>query len=328
MIQRREFITLLGGAAATWPIVARAQQAAMPVIGILSATSSEENQDLMAAFHRGLKDQGFAEHQNVAIEYRWAQGYYDRLPARVAELVSRRVAVIFATGGSASGLAAKAATATIPIVFTTGGDPVKEGIVGSLNRPGGNITGVTFFAHALAAKRMELLRELVPSAGMIAVLVNQTNPNAVPDIEEIENAARVLGLQVHVLRASTDAEIDSAFANLSPSRVGALFVNADAFFFSRRSRIVALSARFSLPAIYARNEYVATGGLISYATRVADSFHQAGVYVGRILKGEKPGDLPVPQPTKFELVINLKTAKALGLEIPPKLLALADEVIE
>jgi putative ABC transport system substrate-binding protein len=198
----------------------------------------------------------------------------------------------------------------------------------ALNRPGGNITGVTFFAHALAAKRMELLRELVPSAGMIAVLVNPTNPNAVPDIEEIENAARVLGLQVHVLRASTDAEIDSAFANLSPSRVGALFVNADAFFFSRRSRIVALSARFSLPAIYARNEYVATGGLISYATRVADSFHQAGVYVGRILKGEKPGDLPVPQPTKFELVINLKTAKALGLEIPPKLLALADEVIE
>jgi putative ABC transport system substrate-binding protein len=327
-MKRREFIAGLGSAAA-WPVVARGQQqAGMPVIGYLSAISPGENSELMAAFQQGLKEQGFVEHQNVTIEYRWARGQYDRLPALAAELVARKVAVILATGASASVPAAKAATATIPIVFATGSDPVAEGLVGSLNRPGGNITGVTILARALAAKRIELLRELVPALNTVAVLVNPSNPSAERDLIEIEAAARSLGLQVHILKASTSSELDSAFANLISSRVDALFVNVDGFFLSRKDQIVALATRHAVPTTYPRQEYTAAGGLLSYATSVTEAYRLVGVYTGRILKGEKPSDLPVQQPTKFQLVIDLKTAKALGLTIPSPLLARADEVIE
>ena len=325
-MKRRQFISMLGGAAAAWPIATRAQQPAMPVIGILSATGPRS--EAMAPFHSGLKDQGFIEQQNVMIEDRWADGKYDRLPALATELAQRKVTVILATGGNASAPAAKAATTTIPIVFTLGSDPVRQAIVSSFNHPGGNITGVTFFARTLAPKQLEILGELVPNLRTVAILLNPNNPNSAPDIDDIGDAARALGLQLHFLRASTVPEIDGAFSSLVPLRMGALFVNADGFFVSRRSQITELAARYGIPAIYARTEYVAAGGLISYATQLADTFRQAGIYVGRILHGEKPGDLPVQQPTKFELVINLKAAKVLGLAVPPTLLARADEVIE
>ena len=329
-MRRRAFIRVLGSAAAIpilRPLAARAQQP-MPVIGILGATSPDSTPPLMAAFLQGLKAQGFVEHQNVAIEYRWARGDYGRLPGLAAELVARQVSVIFATGGNASAPAAKTATATIPIVFTTGSDPVRQGVVESLNRPGRNVTGVTFIARELTAKRMEFLHELAPTTSTVAVLINPANVNTAMDMDDIGNAARALGLQVHYLRASTDAELDDTFANLVPSRAQALFVNTDASLVSRRGHIIALAARHALPAVYPRTEYVAAGGLISYATRVADTYHQAGVYVGRVLKGEKPADLPIQQPTTFDFAINRKTAAALGITFPPSFELRATEVIE
>jgi putative ABC transport system substrate-binding protein len=327
-MRRREFTTLLGGAAATWPLVARAQQPAMPVIGFLSAGVPDSTRDGLAEFHQGLRERDYVEGQNVIIDYRWSGEQHDLLLALTADLVRRKVAVIHATGSSAVALAAKAATTNIPIVFTTGGDPIKLGLVESLNRPGGNVTGVTFFANVLAAKRLTLLHDLVPSAAIIAVLTNPTNVNAALDLEELQPVARALGLQLQLLRATNEREIEAAFAAMAQNPSGALFVAADAYFTSRRHQIVAHVARLRVLAIYPRREYVAAGGLVSYATQVLDASRLAGVYVGRILKGEKPGDLPVQQPTKIELSINLSTARALGLAIPVNLLALADEVIE
>ena len=324
-MRRREFLRLVGGVAAAWPVVARAQQL-KPVVGILNSTSPEPT--LMASFYRGLKAEGFVEHQNLTVEYRAAEGRYELLPALAAQLIDRRVAVLIATGGDISTLAAKAATTTIPIVFTTGSDPVKAGIVASLNRPGGNITGATFFARELAAKRLELLHELVPTARLVSVLVNPTNPAGASDTDEIEAVAQARGLRARIHKVSNQAELNSAFANPTEPRPDMLFVGADAFFVSRHNNIVALAARIGVAAIYPRLEYVVAGGLISYSTRVEDTYRQVGSYAGRILKGEKPADLPVQQPTKFELVINLKTAKTLGLTIPPTLLGRADEVIE
>jgi len=327
-MKRREFITLLGGAAAEWPRAARAQQQSMPVIGFLNARSLRSDSRLVTAFHQGLGEIGYVQGQNVAIEYRWAEGYNDRVPALAAELVRRQVAVIVATGGNIVALAAKAVTSTIPIVFTTGGDPVLMGLVTSLNRPGGNITGISALTGLLGAKRLEILHELVPKAAMIGVVMNPTNPNAEAYARELQEAARTRGQQIHILNASTEGEIDIALASLVQLRAGAVLIVTDAFFTGWRDQLVALVARYAIPAIYDENRFAAAGGLITYGTNFADMYRQAGLYAGRILKGEKPADLPVMQPTKFDLVINLKTAKALGLEIPPTLLARADEVIE
>jgi putative ABC transport system substrate-binding protein len=327
-MHRRKVITLLGGAAAAWPVAARAQQPALPVIGYLSGQPAAEAEALLIAFRRGLNETGYVEHRNVGIEYRWAGGQYDRLPAFAADLVRRQVSVIVATGSSAPALAAKAATATIPIVFATGGDPVKLGLVSSFNRPGSNVTGVSFLVNALGTKRLELLHELVPAATAIGYLVNPTNPNAQSETSDVQAAARMLGLQLHVENASDDREIDAAFPRFVQQRVGALYVAGDAFFLARRDHLSALAARHALPASYSVRDNVVAGGLMSYGTSIIDAFRQAGVYAGRVLKGEKPADLPVMQPTKFEFVINLKTAKALGLDVPAKLLALTDEVIE
>jgi ABC-type uncharacterized transport system substrate-binding protein len=328
-LKRREFITLLGGAAAAWPVAARAQQPAMPVIGLLHPASLEMWVDRLRAFHRGLKETGYVEHENVAIEYRWAEGRYERLPELVADLVRRQVAVIAAGGGPPSALAAKAATTTIPIVFIVPEDPVRLGLVASLARPGGNATGINFYGGELVAKRLELLRELVPTAIRVAVLVNPTNTaNTETTLKDVQSAARAIGLQIQVLNASTIGEIDAAFATFALARPDALFVGNDPFFTSRRVQLANLAARHVVPMTSSAREYAEAGGLISYGSDVRNAYRQMGVYTGRILKGAKPADLPVVQASKFELVINAGTARMLSLAIPPGVLAIADEVIE
>jgi ABC-type uncharacterized transport system substrate-binding protein len=327
-LRRREFIRLLGGAAVSWPLAVRAQQPAMPVVGFIHILSPETVPRFVPAFRQGLKEVGYVEGQNLAVEYRWAQGQYDRLPGLVADLVRRQVAVIAATGGDPSPQIAKAATQTIPIVFTANSDPVAVGLVTSLNRPGGNATGVTIFGPAAVTKRLQLLRDLMPQVVAIAYLMNPNNPNAEFELQAAQTAARSLGLEMLVLRAGTERELDTALATTLQQQADALLVASDTFFVGRREQVVTLAARHQIPAIYYLREFAEAGGLMTYGNSLPDVYRHVGVYVGRILKGEKPSELPVMQPTKFELVINLKTAKALGLEIPPMLLARADEVIE
>jgi putative ABC transport system substrate-binding protein len=300
----------------------------MPVIGFLNSGSPAERAPFVAAFRQGLKETGYIEGQTVAIEYRFAEGRYDRLPSLASDLVRGQVAVIAATGDTVSALAAKGATTTIPIVFVTGGDPVKDGLVTSFSRPGGNITGVSIISSALVSKQFELLHELVPQAAVVGILLNPTNPNVSFELSDLQSAAQTMGVQLAVLRASTERGIDAAFATLTQLRAGALLIEPDTFFLDRREQLVALAARHVIPTIYPRREQATIGGLMSYGTNLADAYRQAAVYVGGILKGTKPADLPVMQPTKFQLIINLKTAKALGLEVPPMLLATADEVID
>jgi putative tryptophan/tyrosine transport system substrate-binding protein len=328
MIGRREFITLLGSAAAAWPRAARAQQAAMPVVGFLSSRSPGESADSVAAFREGLREAGFVEGQNLLIAFRWAEGRYDRLPALASDLVDLRVALLFAAGGSPSALAAKGATSTIPIVFSASNDPVSLGLISSLSRPGGNITGMSAFNWELGPKRLELLKELVPRATIIAYLVNPMNPIAETELKAALAAASALRIQLHVFNASTEHDLDAAFAAIGTRRADGLVVAGEPFFDSQRDRLVALSSRHAVAACYAWREYVVAGGLMSYGTSLVESYREAGIYAGRILKGEMPAALPVMQPTKFRLVLNHKTAKALGLTVPPTLLARADEVIE
>jgi len=326
-MRRRDFISLLGGAAFAWPPAARAQQPTMPVIGFLSAVSPGPFAQRIAAFHQGLNEAGYVEGRNVAIENRWAEEQYDRLPALAADLVGRRVVVIV-TYTDAAALAAKAATTTIPIVFVNGGDPVRAGIVPSLNRPGGNVTGASFFGVDLAPKQLALLREVVPKAAVIGLLVDENVPDALTGVPAVREAARILGLRLVVLNVRIPSDIDTAFATLARERAGALVVGTGALLTNRRKQIIALAARHALPAIYPFREFTADGGLISYGNNVPDTFRQGGVYAGRILKGDRPADLPVILSTKFECVLNLKTAKAMDIEIPLAVSARADEVIE
>jgi putative ABC transport system substrate-binding protein len=326
-MRRREFITLIGGAAA-WPSAACAQQPTMPVVGFLGNGSSKFDAFRVAAIRQGLKDAGYIEGQNVTFEYRWAEDHYERLPALATELVRREVAVIVTVGGTTSAVAAKSATATIPIVFLTGADPIKLGFVASFNRPGGNLTGVSFLINALVAKQFEVLHETVPKTALIGYLENPTYANVEADARNVLAAAELVGQKLLVVQAHTDSELEAAFVTLIQQRVGALVVGADPFFTNRRDRLVELAARQKLPAIYPLSEFVVAGGLMSYGTSITDALRLVGLYAGRILRGEKPADLPVQQSTKVELIVNLKTAKALGLTVPPQIVARADEVIE
>ena len=327
-MRRREFISVLGSVAATWPLRASAQQRTMSVIGFVSSRSPGESALHVAAFREGLSEKGFVEGNNLAIAFRWAEGHYDRLPALCSELVQQGVAVLVAVGGPPSALAAKAAAVTTPIIFILASDPIKLGLVASLNKPGSNATGVALFAVAVEPKKLEILHELVPKATQIGVLVNPRNPNAQTITAELETASAALGLQIQIVNAGTVAEVGRAFTTFAQKDVGALVVAADPFFNDQREELVALASQHALPAIYEWREFAAAGGLVSYGTVISDAYRQAGLHTGRILKGEKPADLPVVQPTKFELVINRTTAKALGLEIPQRMLVAADEVIE
>ncbi|MGO8921657.1 MAG: ABC transporter substrate-binding protein [Xanthobacteraceae bacterium] len=327
-VGRRQFLSALGSAAVVWPLAAYAQQPVMPVIGFLSSLSSGYIASRMPSFRQGLKETGYIEGHNVVIEYRSAEGQYDRLPGLAADLVDRKVAVILAVGGTDPAKAAKAATATIPIVFGSAADPVNAGIITSLNRPGGNVTGVSFLGSSLEAKRLGLLNEIVPAGAAIGVLVNPGFPDADLEVRVLQEGAIAINRQLYIARASTEAEIDMAFATLVQQGAGALLVVQDALFVSRRAQLMALAARYKLPAIYVQREFAEAGGLVSYGTDFADGYRQMGLYVGKVLNGAKPADLPILQPTKFELVINLKTAKTLGLTIPPGILSIADQVIE
>jgi putative ABC transport system substrate-binding protein len=326
-MRRREFIRLFSSTVVAWPLAARAQQAAMPVIGFLNSGSPKAFQSLAAAFRQGLSESGYVKGQKLAIEYSWADGDYEKLPRLAADLVGRRVNVILA-GGVPAAVAAKAATATIPIVFTSGGNPVELGLVSSLNQPGGNVTGVGFLTNELGGKRLELLRELVPAAASVGFLANPTRPSSQFEVKNAQQAAQALGVKLIALNVSIEAEIDTVFAELSRQRIAALLVGTDPFFFARRDQIVALANRLRVATMYPFREYVVAGGLISYAPSVAEVYRQAGIYVAKILKGAKPADLPILQPTKFDLVLNLKTAKALGLTVSNQMQLLADEVIE
>jgi ABC-type uncharacterized transport system substrate-binding protein len=328
-MKRREFITLLGGATAAWPVTARAQQPAMPVIGLLHLTSFEQTREYLAAFHQGLADTGYIERRNVVIEYRWGEGQNDRLPTLVADLVRRQVSVIVTLETTHGALAAKAATQTIPVLFMQGADPVRVGLVDSLSRPGGNVTGINLFLAEVAGKRLQMLLETVPSAKSIVYLRNPTNPFfAESETREVQAAARALRVELQFANVARLSEIDTAFANFSQQRADAIFVSADGFLLTNSAHVVALAARYKMPAIYGWRQAVSLGGLMSYGTNFPDAWRQAGVYTGRLLKGEKPSDLPVQQVTKIELIIDLRTAKTLGLQVPPSLLARADEVIE
>ena len=327
-MRRREFITLLGGTAAAWPLAAHAQQRALPVIGVLSSRSPDVDTPLIAVIRRGLTETGVVEGQNVTLDYRSADGRYDQLAGLAADLVRQQVAVIVAIGGEPSALAAKAATVTIPIVFVGGGDPIRAGLVASLHRPGGNITGVSLVQSDTQPKQLEVVRELRPDGKTTAILMNPNNPNAEIQLSEIQTAARIIGQEIKIVNARTIREIDAGFTTLVQMRAGALIVAQDPFFFTRAAQLVVLAARHALPAVYYRREFVIAGGLLSYGANANDSYRLLGVYAARILKGEKPGDLPIQLPTKFELVINLSTANALGLEVPATLIARADEVIE
>jgi putative ABC transport system substrate-binding protein len=326
-MRRREFLTLLGGAAAALPLAARAQQPGMPVIGYLSTLSEAQGLHLLTAFRRGLGEVGFADGRNLEIEFRWAEGRFDRLPAMAAELIRRPVNLLLAQAPPAA-LAAKSATTTIPIVFVVGFDPVASGLVASLNRPGGNATGMTLMSLPIGEKRLEMLRELAPKSSVIAMLVNPMTPDAVPEIGSVQAAAQSLGLQLRMFNASTPSEINAAFAAIAEQRLGALLVGTDPFFVDRRAELVARAAQLRVPAIYPFREFVAAGGLVSYGSNIANAYRQAGIYAGRILRGAKPADLPVMQPATFELVINLRTASTLGIEISAALHARSDEVIE
>jgi putative ABC transport system substrate-binding protein len=327
-MHRRQFVKLFGSVAVAWPLTARAQQSAVPLIGFLHGGSEREWAHLITAFRQGLSEAGFLEGKNVALEFRWAEGQFDRLPGMAAELINRRPALIATAGGGVTAQAAKRATSTIPIVFTLGGDPVKLGLVASLNRPGGNLTGVSFLLNAMVGKRLELLRELAPTATTIGMLVNPKNPNAQGDARDVQEAARTLGLQAEAANASNESEIEAAFDSLRQRQAGALIVLPDPTFISRRNQIVALAARHALPAIYFLREFAEAGGLMSYSASYIEAHRWAGAQAARILKGEKPAELPVLQPTNFQLVLNLKAAKGLGLSVPDRLLSLADEAIE